>query len=157
LAFVLNGGGSAERERVVKRMCELGEQLGEGDHLLRAQIALSNVFLNQSEAARGLELARRCVELAESNSVLLVDARVVAGLLAEFSGNLREAISDFELAGRASLPLGPDVQGGLMYSVLVPSNLALAQQLVGRVGEAARVAEEGLKRARESNHPFSLS
>jgi predicted ATPase len=66
MAFILCGGGSSERERVVRRMCELGEQLGGGAHLLRGLIALSSISFQRAEHARGLELARRCVELAEA-------------------------------------------------------------------------------------------
>ena len=158
-AFVLHGGGSPQRECAVRRMCELGEELGDGEHLLRGQIALSNIFFNRSEHARGLELARRCIELVATtrDTVLLADARLVAGLLALLCGNFREAISHVELARRESVPLGPHVQGGLMNNVGFPIHLAVTFQLLGRLGEATRMAEEGLRRARESNHLFSLT
>ena len=84
-------------------MCEIGEELGGGDHLLRGQIQLSTLFFSQAEHARGLELARHCVDLAEARQDpgLLVDARRIAGLLAMLCGNFREAIRHFEL-GRES-------------------------------------------------------
>ena len=100
-------------------MCEIGEELGGGGHLLRGQIALSYIFFNQAEHARGLELARHCVDLAEArrDPGLLVDARAVAGLEAAFCGNFREAIAHFELGREISLPRGPDVRGGRVAGV----------------------------------------
>jgi tetratricopeptide (TPR) repeat protein len=159
VAYIGHGGASHENERAVRRLCEIGEELGGGEHLLRGQIALSYIFANQSEHARGLELARHCVDLAEAkrDPGLLVDARLVAGLLSMFCGNFREAISHFELGLKISLPRGQYVQGGRVAGVGFSLNLAVTLVLLGRLGEAARVADEGLRRARDSNHMFTLS
>src|SRR6266852_6820926 len=60
VAFVLYGASSLERERAIRRMCELGERIGEVDQLLRGLIALCNLYFVSGEPVRGLELARRC-------------------------------------------------------------------------------------------------
>jgi class 3 adenylate cyclase/predicted ATPase len=159
VAYALHGGTSHEHERAIRRMCEIGDELG-GDHLLRGQIALTYNFFNKAEHARGLELARHCVDLAEASRDpgLLIDARAVAGLEASFCGNFREAIAHFELVREISLPLGPGVQAGLMVaSVGISLPLASTLLFLGRLGEAARMADEGLRRARESNHMFTLN
>ena len=159
VAYVLHGGASHEHERAVRRMCEIGEELGGGDHLLRGRIALSYIFLFQAEHARGLELARHCVDLAQARQDpgLLFDALLAAGLLAMFCGNFREAIAHSELGREISLPSGPDVQGGRVAGVGFSFSLAPTLLLLGRLGEAARMADEGLRRARESNHMFTLN
>ena len=146
VAYVLHGGTSHEHEHALRRMCKIGDELG-GDHLLRGQIALTRNFFNKAEHARGLELARHCVDLAEArrDPGLLVDARATAGILAMFCGNFREAIAHFELGREISLPLGPYVQAGLVVAG-VGFSLWLASTLLflGRLGEAARMEGEGL-------------
>ncbi|MBV8773607.1 MAG: AAA family ATPase [Deltaproteobacteria bacterium] len=159
VALVLSGGASHEYERAVRRICEISEELGSGEHLLRGQIALGYILFNQAEPARGLELARHCVELAEArrDPGLLVDVRLVAGLSAMFCGNFREAILHLELGREISLPRGREVQGGRVAGVGFSFNVSVIFQLLGCLGEAARMADEALRRARESNHVFTLS
>jgi class 3 adenylate cyclase/predicted ATPase len=159
VALVLYGASSPERERAIRRMCELGEKLGEVDQVLGGFIALSHFYFIQGESARGLELSRRCVELAEAtqDAGLLADTRLMVGSLAGACGKLREAVSNFKDAMRHS-----DRTRGtfLLSSVLCQSAIACesaqALQLLGRVGEAVTVAEDGLRYARESKHLFSL-
>ena len=55
VAFVLYGSSSREREGAIKRICELSEQLGERDQLLRGLILLSHLYFTQGEPAHGLE------------------------------------------------------------------------------------------------------
>src|SRR5262249_15522420 len=76
------------------------------------------------------------------------------GFLACSCGNLREAVSNYDDAMRVSLPgfLFP----GLLRRSAFPCRRALALQLLGRIGEATRLADEGLRCARESRHLFSL-
>src|SRR5260370_4836131 len=45
---------------------------------------------------------------------------------------------------------------GILCRSVIACDSALALQLLGRVGEAVKAAEEGLRRARESKHLFSL-
>jgi predicted ATPase len=88
---------------------------------------------------------------------LLFDALQAAGLLAMFSGNFREAIAHFELGREISLPSGPDVQRGRVAGVGFLFSLAATLLLLGHPGQAPRMADEGLRRARESNHMFTLN
>ena len=57
VTIVLYGGPSPERERVIMRMCQLGESTGEVDQLLRGLVSLCSVYFLRGESARGLELA----------------------------------------------------------------------------------------------------
>ena len=72
-------------------------------------------------------------------------------------GNFREAIRHFELGREISLPLESDVRGGRVAGVGFLVNPAAILLLLGHPGEAAKMADEGLRRARESNHMFSLN
>jgi predicted ATPase len=156
VARVLHGSISLERERAVRRLCELGEKLGGGEHSLRGLIALCNIMLNRGESARGLELAQRCIALAEETAQadLLAVAHEQAGLSAWACGNLKEAISHYQHSRGASRGIALASSGMLPRTAV---SEALALQLLGRVGEAANLAEERLRRARESGHLFSLA
>jgi class 3 adenylate cyclase/predicted ATPase len=159
VAFVLYGASSQERERAIRRMCELGEKLREGDQLLRGLIALSHFYFIQGESARGLELSRRCVELAKATpeAGLLADARFMVGCLAGASGELREAVSNFEDAMRHSDRTHDTfLLSGIRYRSAIACHLGLALQLLGRIDKATKAAEEGLRHARESKHLISL-
>jgi len=159
VTFVLYGASSLERERAIRRMCELGERIGEVDQLLRGLIALCNLYFVRGEPVRGLELAKRCFELAESthDTALLAEAHYGAGLLAWSCGKLREAVANFEDAMRYSDRTNRTfLLFGILYRSVIACDSALALQLLGRVGEAVKAAEEGLRRARESKHLFSL-
>jgi hypothetical protein len=63
--------------------------------MLRGLISLSHFYFAQGEMARGLELSRRCLELAATtqDAGLLAYARWTAGVLAISCGNLREGVS----------------------------------------------------------------
>jgi hypothetical protein len=156
VAYVLHGASSPERERAVRRLCELGEKLGGGEHSLRGLIALCNILYNRGESARGLELARRCIALAEETAQadLLAVAHSMAGTLATGCGNLKEAISHMQHSRGASRSISLASSGMLPQTGV--SIEALPLQLLGRVDEAANLAEERLRRARESGHLFSL-
>ena len=88
---------------------------------------------------------------------MLAEVRGVAGTLAFSCGSLREAVSNFEdLAVYVEqtdpkLFIGP-FPGRIAHRCL----LALPMQLLGRASEAAKLVEEGTRRARESKHLFSL-
>jgi tetratricopeptide (TPR) repeat protein len=156
VALVLHGPISLERERAVRRMCELGEKLGGGEHSLRGLIALCNILFNRGESARGLELAQRCITLAQetADADLLAVAHWQAGVLAWACGKLKEAIAHVQDAHGASSSVAL-ASSGMLPGTSVHEALTL--QLLGRVGEAAKLAEERLRRARESGHLFSLA
>src|SRR5581483_8098733 len=75
VVFALYGSSSVERERLMMRICELGERLGEVDRQLRELIALCGLYFSRGEPVRGLELASRCFELAEATQ----DVALVTG------------------------------------------------------------------------------
>jgi hypothetical protein len=73
--FALHGPASPEVERTSGLICDLGEKIGEADQLLRGLLPLAVVYFTRGEPVRGLELGRRCLELAEATQDRLVDAR----------------------------------------------------------------------------------
>ena len=159
VAFVLYGSSSQERERSIRRMCELGEKIGEADQLLRGLIALSFLYFTRGESARGLELSRRCLELAEKaqGAGLLADIRISRGRLAYSCGKLREAVSNYEDGMRVLDRTSRSISlWGVSFRSAFACNLSTAFQLLGRDSEAVKFAEQGLTHARESKHLFSL-
>jgi tetratricopeptide (TPR) repeat protein len=159
VAFVLYGNASLELDHVIRRMCELGEKIGEADESLRGLIALSMLHHNRGESVRALELSARCLEIAQAtqNMEMLTDARWAVGFSSYSSGKLREAVTNFEeglrLLDRTSDRVSPR---GFLYRTGFTCGLAMALQLLGRVDEAVKVAEQGLRHTRESRHLFSL-
>jgi predicted ATPase len=160
LTFATLGPNSPERERVLRRMCELGEKIGGGDSLLHGLQALANLYLNLGESRRGLATAKRAAQVAEATEDpgLLASVHYLVGFLAFSCGNLREAVAHFKDALRHMERTNRNFFVGpyLGWST-VPCVLATVMHLLGSIGEAVRLAEEGLKRARESGHLFSLA
>jgi class 3 adenylate cyclase/predicted ATPase len=160
LGFVLHGASSIEREHVIRRICQLAQKLAEGDHLLRGLILLSGLEYTRGEPIRGLQLARRYLDLTNTvrEEGLLADARYLTGVLAQSCGFLTDAVSHFEVAVRLMGQTNNNLsQWGMLRASLFDCQLgAPALQLLGRVKEATIVAERGLRLARESRHLFSL-
>jgi class 3 adenylate cyclase/predicted ATPase len=159
VAFALLGAGSQGRERAVRRICELGEAIGEKGQLLLGLTELCHLHFVRGEAREGLELATRCLGLAEEArdpEFLAVAANHVA-LLAHSCGQLRQAVSQSQdalrYAGRTHVNV---LQIGLLFDTATALVLARDLHLLGRVSEALTVAEQGLRYARESKHLFSI-
>jgi len=159
LAFVLYGASSPQRERAIRRLCELGEKVGQGDELLRSLINLVQFHFTKGESLRGYELAKRCLDLAQTanDAGLLTDAYWAVGMLGESGGKLSQSALNYEAA---RLQLERVDRGfslwGLSWDCAVSAHAAPALQLLGRSGEATKLAEEALRRAHESTHLFSL-
>jgi class 3 adenylate cyclase/tetratricopeptide (TPR) repeat protein len=159
VAFGLLGAGSQERERAVRRICELGETLGEKSQLLLGLTELCHLHFVRGEASEGRELATRCLGLAEEtrDPESLAVATQNAALLAHSSGNLREAVSYSQDALRYNSRAHVNVlQIGLLFNTALALVLSRDLHLLGRVSEALTVAEQGLRCARESKHRFSI-
>jgi class 3 adenylate cyclase/tetratricopeptide (TPR) repeat protein len=159
VAFALHGPASPERQRSIRRMCELGEKLEEREHLLRGLIGLCGVHFSRSESVQALEVAERCFQLAQTaqDAGLLADLGYLAGLLAFLLGNFRGAVSHLEDAALQSSHANRRVSNmGLLYASSIQCIRAANLQLLGRVGDAARLVEKGLRQARESRHLFSV-
>jgi len=93
----LYGNSSLELERATRRMCELGEEIGEADQSLRGLISLTMLYHNRGESVRALELSSRCLEIAQAtqDAGLLADARWAVGFSAFSCGEI--ASGHFEL------------------------------------------------------------
>jgi class 3 adenylate cyclase/tetratricopeptide (TPR) repeat protein len=159
VAFALHGPASPERQSSIRRMCELGEKLEDSEQLLRGLIGLGGVHYARSESVQALEVVKRCFELAQTvqDAALLTDLDYLAGLQAFFLGNLREGASHLDDAALHSSRTSRRISNmGLLYASSIQCIRAATLQLLGRVGDAARSIEEGLRRAREARHLFSV-
>jgi tetratricopeptide (TPR) repeat protein len=160
VAFVRHGPASPERQRAIRRVCELGEKLDDRTQLRRGLIGLAGVHFSRCESLEAADVAKRCFQLARTaeDAALLADLGYFAGLLAFLLfGNFREAVSHFEDAAFQSSRATRRVSNmGMLYASSIQCIRAATLQLLGRVGDAARSIEEGLRRAREARHPFSL-
>jgi class 3 adenylate cyclase/tetratricopeptide (TPR) repeat protein/ribosomal protein L40E len=147
VAIVLYGWSSHQREQATQRMCTLAEQLEETSLLLRGLVSLSRFYFTHGEPTRALGTGRRCLELAErtSDSAARAYAAFSVACSAHAAGLLDEAASRY-----ADLLLPMTVWSS---SAIHRSNVLAS---LGRVTEAAKLAEEGLRYARESRHLYSL-
>src|SRR5262249_1607320 len=79
------------------------------------------------------------------------------GLLTYSSGKLRDAVSNYEDGRRVLDRTNRTISAsGSLFRSGFSCRLSTALQLLGRVGDAVRVAEEGLRHARESKHLYTL-
>jgi class 3 adenylate cyclase/tetratricopeptide (TPR) repeat protein len=159
LAFVSFGASSHQRELAIRRMCELGERLGEREELVGGQIQLSNLYFTRGEALRGIEVAGRALELMEGtkDADLLANAQLSCGQLACSCGRLRESVEYLDQAlGNSGRARETTSFYGFLYGSAIKCHLSVVKHLLGGVVEAARLAADGLRQAREDNHLFSL-
>src|SRR5215472_8354900 len=162
LTFVRHGGASQERERVVRRMCELSEKLGERDQLLHGLVEVAVLHFTRGESLLAYELAKRTLDRADTthDARLLLEAHYYAGMLAFACGNLRQALAHLDDAQRhaSGARLDDKVSPfiGIPYKGALLSMRALPLQLLGRPDEALKSAEQGLSAARDSSHLVRL-
>jgi tetratricopeptide (TPR) repeat protein len=163
VAFVLQGAASPNREQAVTRVCEIADKLGEREQLLRALVSLSSLHWIRGEATLGLEVARRCLELCDpaSDPALRADVYWMAAALSEYCGKLREAVVHYESSSEAARdsasakrPLSPT--WGILHSIMTADMACCTLQLLGQSGQATEIAEDALRRARSSQHLFTL-
>jgi tetratricopeptide (TPR) repeat protein len=140
-------------------MCELGERLGEREQVVAGQIHLSDLYFTRGEALRGIEVAGRALELVEgtNDANLLANAHLSYAYLASTCGRLREAVAHFDQALENCVRATTTTSFmGFLYPSVIKCMWPTAVHLLGRVGEAAKLAADGLRHAREANHLFSL-
>jgi class 3 adenylate cyclase/tetratricopeptide (TPR) repeat protein len=160
VAVVLYGWSSHQREQATLRMCTLAEQLGERNLLLRGLVSLASFYFTSGQPSRAYETGRRCLELAElaSDSTALAHAAASVAFGAHGAGRLGEAASRYAEAMHHAEQANQ--QRELMLPLMVWSTSAIHRSNIlaemGRVTEAAKLAEEGLRYARESRHLYSL-
>jgi class 3 adenylate cyclase/tetratricopeptide (TPR) repeat protein len=160
VAFVLYGASSKERERAIRRTCELAESIGEAEQLVRALSGLSTIYYTQGESARGLELAMRCLTLGSAvrDNGLLADLHYNAGMVAWRCGKISKAASYQKQALLQARTTERSISPnwGMLHECVISVQLALDLFYLGRLSEALKAAEEGLRYARESKHLLSL-
>jgi class 3 adenylate cyclase/tetratricopeptide (TPR) repeat protein len=159
VALVLYGVSSLQHEQATQRLCDLADQLEENGLLLRGLVGLASIYFTHGEPLRALATGRRCLELAEPapDGAALAYAAFemacgahAAGLLGEAASRYAEAMLHAEQANHRDLIL----PFATWSSAAIQRSNVLAS--MGRVTEAAKLAEEGLRYARESRHLFSL-
>ena len=159
-AYVRFSPASPELERLAVRIYTLGEKLGHSDELVHGLLSLARLYFNRGEVSRALAPAMRGLEEAEStrDPSLVAEARGIVGSLAYCRGESREAVSHFEAMAAYVEQTNPKFMIG-PFPARIANHLlrSLPMQMLGLVGEAAKLVEEGLRRARESKHLFSLS
>jgi tetratricopeptide (TPR) repeat protein len=159
---VLHGAASAERLQTFERVCELSERLGDTSALLRGLFGVAFVYTNRGEVVRGMEISRRCLELAErtQNREMLPAVQYLFALGAYNSGDLLLASSQFsdlmKPLGSAQLRAAAELLPADLWATS-PGNLALVQLALGKPDEALRLSNESLSRARQLKHAFTLA
>jgi tetratricopeptide (TPR) repeat protein len=159
VATVVHGLASPERQRVIERMCELSEKLGETEVQLRGLVNLAYTYFPRGEPLPTLEIGKRCLELAEQtgNSALLSSVHLTAAFGAHACGHLDDAASHYQEAMlHAKRAKAGGFVGPLDPWTVSATQLACVLQLLGRSAEAVPLAQEGLRRAREVQNLFSL-
>jgi class 3 adenylate cyclase/tetratricopeptide (TPR) repeat protein len=167
IAFMVHGGASAERERATRRMCILGERIGEKEQIV-SLINLSNLYFQRGEPIQAEELLKRCLNLAESagDAGSLSDAYLTATLLAVSSGRLRDAVSHCENSQRAdrmdrnsrasarTLRIG---SVGVPNETALRTVLAIPLHLLGRIRDADKIVQQNIRDARQSKRLLDLA
>jgi tetratricopeptide (TPR) repeat protein len=159
---VLYGAASTARLQTFERVCELSEQLGDASALLRGLYGVAFVYTNSGEVVRGLEISRRCLELAEQNQYgeMLPAIHYQLATGAYWSGDLLRASSQFsdlmKPLGAAQLRAAAELLPANLWAT-IPGNFALAQHQLGRPDEALRLSSEALSRARQLKDSFTLA
>jgi predicted ATPase len=146
LAFVLYGSSSNQRELAIRRMCELGDQLGESKELAAGRSHLSVLYFTRGEALCGIEVGRQALELAEEtkDAGLIVNARFVCGQLAFSCGRLQEALVHYEKAIANCARAGTNTSFlGFLYASGLPSHLSVTSQFLVASWKLPNSAQRG--------------
>jgi class 3 adenylate cyclase/tetratricopeptide (TPR) repeat protein len=163
IGIVLYRGASEERLQPYERVCELSERLGNTSALLRGLFGVGFWYTNRGEVVRGLEIARRCLELAERNQdrEILTAVRYLFALGAYNSGDLLQASSQYsdlmKLSGSAQLRVVAEHVPGFDPWATPTGSLALVQMALGKPDEALRLSNDALSRARQLKHADVLA
>jgi class 3 adenylate cyclase/tetratricopeptide (TPR) repeat protein len=159
VATVVHGLASHERQRVIERMCELGERLGEASVQLHGLVNLAYTYFPRGEALQSFEIGERCLKLAdgEEDAGALSSAHMAAAFGAHACGHFDIAVPHYQEA----ILYAKRAKGRGFVGLLDPwtesaTQLACVLQLLGRSGEAVLLAQEGLRHAREVQNLFSL-
>jgi tetratricopeptide (TPR) repeat protein len=159
VATVVHGLASHERQRVIERMCELGERLGEASVQLHGLVNLAYTYFPRGEALQSFEIGERCLKLAdgEEDAGTLSSAHMAAAFGAHACGHFDMAVPHYQEAIlHAKQAKGRGFVGLLDPWTESATQLACVLQLLGRSGEAVWLAQEGLRHAREVQNLFSL-
>ena len=143
-------------------MCEVSEQLRDDSSLLIGLVNVGLVHSALGEARNTMEIARRCMELAERNvnNEVPITVHYLLGVAARISGDHpRASTLDRDLMQRlVSARQGVVAEfTPVNLWVIAPASVAWDRLALGWPDEALKLIDETLRRARELKHPFSLA
>jgi predicted ATPase len=159
---VLYAASAKRLQTTFERVCELSQRLGDTSVLLRGLFGLAVVYGNRGEVVRGLEIARRCKELAERtlNREMLPTVQYFLAMGAYDSGDLLLASSQLsdlmKTLGSAQLRAAAELLPTNPWAT-APGQLARVQLALGKPDEALRLSNEALSRARQLKHAATLA
>jgi tetratricopeptide (TPR) repeat protein len=156
------GISSTERLRAFERVCELSEQLRDDSALLIGLVNVGLVHGGLGEARHTIEIARRCLELAERNvnNEVPIAVHYLLAATAHMSGDLPRASSLYRDLMQRLVSARQGIAAEFTPSnqwVIAPASLATTRLALGWPDEALKLVDETLRRARELKHPFSLA
>jgi class 3 adenylate cyclase/tetratricopeptide (TPR) repeat protein len=156
----LYGLGSDERLQTFQRVCELAEQLDDDSALLRGLLNMPGVYYGRGDIAGGLQMAEKCVGLAERLNSGSLTARFFLALGGELSGDLLQAASIYGELMKSIRSARQEISSVVLHLnlwVITPARSALVQHALGRPDEALQLIREALRRGRQLKHPFTLT
>jgi tetratricopeptide (TPR) repeat protein len=155
----LHGLSSTERLDTFERVCQLSEPLGDAPALFRGLLHVGFAHGHRFEALRALEIARRCVKLAEQDpNEMLPAANALLAQALHRSGDPLQAASVGRdaMKGLASAHQGATGLVPANLWAVTPVTLASVEHALGRPDEALKFRDEALRRARELKHSLTL-
>ena len=154
----LFGMASPERLQIFERVCHLSESVDDAPSLFRGLLNIGFAHAHRFEARRALEIARRCVNLAEQDLKEMLPA--ANGLLSQALHRSGDALGAASVARDAMRDLVSPRAARLVSANLWavnPINLVSLEQALGRPDEARKFEEEAPRRSRELKHSFTLA
>jgi class 3 adenylate cyclase/tetratricopeptide (TPR) repeat protein/ribosomal protein L40E len=157
-SFVSEGWAAKRSGNAYRRAFELGQRIGEETLAADALLGLQQFYLGRGDLRKTGELDQELLEFARKsgNETLLYNATYLAGLTLCHTGQFGAAREKHERVA-ASRP--QKISGGLLEHPWVCCMAYLSAELwhLGYPDAALAASEEGLRRARAENHPFSLA
>jgi predicted ATPase len=139
------------------RMHELSEQLSDNSQLLRAQLALSIVYIVRAEFQKARELAQKACRLAEQldDSAMAVQAHFALGVCAFHFGELTEARAAFERSV-AQYDGSRHKAIAIFGAMFNRTHLSRTLSWLGHHDAARTLMREALAAADDARHPVGI-
>jgi predicted ATPase/class 3 adenylate cyclase len=155
-------GFTPDVENAYIRALELSEGAGEIPQLFPVLRGLASFYLFRVELDKTAEIAKRILQLAESQNDddMRVTGYMLLGICVGFSEDLELGLAYLE-KGRAFFDPGPTssrrFRSGNVTGVVCYTASAIFLWMLGFPDSAARRADDGLEIARRLKHPYTLA